>query len=377
VRIAIVGAGPAGSLLAWHLARAGAEATLFDASHPREKPCGGGVTPAALPLLPPAPVADPLPGRRVDVCRFDSGEGCAIEIRLPSPMLIAARRELDSWLLRRALEAGARHRAERVVAVDDAGGLRVAAAAGREVFDVVVGADGAGSLVRRSLLGATPAARLLMAAGWLADGDAPMLVRFTPGLAGYLWVFPRPGHVEVGICAPLAAVPTRALVARLDEEAAREFPQLVPPARERQAHTIPFPADEASLLEIAGPRWALVGDAAALADPLTGEGIRHALRSGQLLAQTLLRDGSPLPYPRRLLCDFGRELVRAAQLRRRFFAPGFTARMVRYGARSPAIRELLAELVLGQQGYVGLKWRLLRAGPRFLLDGARARLRHG
>ena len=373
MRIAIVGAGPAGSQLAWHLARAGAEATLFDASHPREKPCGGGVTPAVLPLLPPAPVADPLPGRRVDVCRFDSGEGCAIDIRLPSPMLIAARRELDAWLLRRAVEAGARHRAERVVAVDDAGGVR--AAAGREVFDVVVGADGAGSLVRRSLLGATPAARLLMAAGWLADGDAPMLVRFTPGLAGYLWVFPRPGHVEVGICAPLAAVPTRALVARLDEEAAREFPWLAPPARERQAHTIPFPAGEASLLEISGWRWALVGDAAALADPLTGEGIRHALRSGELLAQTLLRERSPRLYPQRVLDDFGRELVRGAQLRRRFFAPGFTARMVRYAARSLAIRELLAELVLGQQGYVGLKWRLLRAGPRFLLDSARARLR--
>ena len=375
MRVAIVGAGPAGSELAWHLARAGAEATLFDASHPREKPCGGGVTPAALHLLPPAPVADPLPGRRVDVCRFDSGEGCAIDIRLPSPMLIAARRELDAWLLRRAVEAGARHRAERVVAVDDAGGVR--AAAGREVFDVVVGADGAGSLVRRSLLGATPAARLLMAAGWLADGDAPMLVRFTPGLAGYLWVFPRPGHVEVGICAPLAAVPTRALVARLDEEAAREFPWLAPPARERQAHTIPFPAGEASLLEISGSRWALVGDAAALADPLTGEGIRHALRSGELLAQTLLRERSPRLYPQRVLDDFGRELVRGAQLRRRFFAPGFTARMVRYAVRSLAIRELLAELVLGQQGYVGLKWRLLRAGPRFLLDSARARLRPG
>jgi flavin-dependent dehydrogenase len=325
-------------------------------------------------LLPPAPASDPLPARSVALCRFESGDGRAVELRLPSPMRIAARLELDAWLLRRAVEAGARHRAEHVVGVDAEGGLR--AGRGRETFDVVVGADGAGSLVRRTLLAPTPPRRLLMAVGWLAGGDAPMRVRFTPGLAGYLWVFPRAGHVEVGVCAPLGALPTRALAARLDAEAERDFPALAPPARRRQAHTIPcLDADEASLLEIAGPRWALVGDAAALADPITGEGIRHALRSAERLAQTLLEDGDPRRYPRRVLDHFGRELLRAAELRRRFFAPGFTSRMVRYGERSPAIREVLAELVLGQQGYRGLSWRLLRAGPRFLLDSARSALR--
>ncbi len=375
MRVAIVGAGPAGSLLAYHLARAGARATLFDASHPREKPCGGALTPGAVRLLPPAPASDPLPARRVDACRFESGEESAVDVRLSSPVLIASRRQLDAWLLRRATAAGAHHRAERIVSVDAEGGLR-AAGGEREAFDVVVGADGAGSLVRRTLLEPTPAARLLMAGGWLAAGDAPMLVRFTPGLPGYLWVFPRPDHVEVGICAPLGAVPTRELLARLDAEATRSFPQLAPPVRVRHAHTIPCPdGDPASLLGIAGPRWALVGDAAALADPITGEGIRHALRSAQLLAQTLLSEGTPRRYPRRLLDDFGRQLLRAAQLRRRFFARGLSARMVRYGARSPAVRDVLGELMLGDQGYLGLEWRLLRAAPRFLLDSARARLR--
>ncbi|HXK08875.1 MAG TPA: FAD-dependent oxidoreductase, partial [Vicinamibacteria bacterium] len=54
MEVAVVGAGPAGSLLAHHLARDGAAVTVFDASHPREKPCGGGVTSRALRLLPPA-----------------------------------------------------------------------------------------------------------------------------------------------------------------------------------------------------------------------------------------------------------------------------------------------------------------------------------
>ncbi len=371
MRVAIVGAGPAGSLLAYQLARGGASATVFDASHPREKPCGGGLTPGACRLLPPAPAADPLPARRVQTCRFDSGEGPSVEVTLSSPVLVAPRRELDAWLLRRAIEAGAQHRALRVVSVDGEGGLRTAGGE-REAFDVVVGADGAGSLVRRTLLAATPAERLLMAGGWLAEGEAEMLVRFTPGLPGYLWVFPRPGHVEVGICAPLGAVPTRDLLARLEAEAARVFPRLAPPERTRQAHTIPCPSSQpSSILGIAGARWALVGDAAALADPVTGEGIRHALRSAQLLADTLLREGTPLRYPSRVLGDFGRQLLAAARWRGRFFSPGFPTRMVRYSARSRAVRDVLADLVLGEQGYLGLKWRLLRAAPRLLLDSLR------
>jgi len=114
VKVGIVGAGPAGSLLAYHLARDGAQATLFDASHPREKPCGGCVTAKALALLPKAPPDDPLPARFIDTCRLESGEGEAVEITLDQPVAIAARRELDSWLLRRAKGAGALHVAERV-----------------------------------------------------------------------------------------------------------------------------------------------------------------------------------------------------------------------------------------------------------------------
>ena len=82
MRVAVVGAGPAGALLSYHLARGGASATVFDASHPREKPCGGGVTGKALALLPPAPASDPLPARWVSSCRFDSGEGERVDVSL-------------------------------------------------------------------------------------------------------------------------------------------------------------------------------------------------------------------------------------------------------------------------------------------------------
>jgi flavin-dependent dehydrogenase len=144
----------------------------------------------------------------------------------------------------------------------------------------------------------------------------------------------------------------------------------------RYAHTIPSPsADPGSLAQIAGANWALLGDAAALADPITGEGIYYALLSGRLLALTLREEGSPARYPERVLGDFGSELLRAARLHARFYAPGFTRRMVSYAARSGSVRDVLGDLVLGTQGYSGLKRRLIRAAPRFLLDSARDRLR--
>jgi flavin-dependent dehydrogenase len=264
-----------------------------------------------------------------------------------------------------------------VVEVEGSGRIRTAT--GREQsFDVLVGADGAGSLVRRTFVGPTPAGRLMMAAGWFAPGDAPMTVRFTPGLAGYLWLFPRQDHVGVGICAPLGAVPTRRMLALLEHEIGASFPRLRAGETRRYAHTIPSPsADPGSLLGIAGRRWALVGDAAALADPITGEGIYYALRSAQHLADTLQSFGSAERYPTRLLDDCGRELLRAAALHERFYAPGFSRRVIRYGARSTAIREILADLVLGEQGYVGLKGRLVRALPRFLWDSLAAGLSGG
>jgi flavin-dependent dehydrogenase len=111
-----------------------------------------------------------------------------------------------------------------------------------------------------------------------------------------------------------------------------------------------------------------VGDAAALADPITGEGITYALRSAVLLAEVLRADGSPVRYPERVLADFGRGLLKAATIRDRFYGPGLARRMIRYSGRSPALQHVLSDLVLGEQGYVGLKRRLLRAGPRFLLE---------
>ena len=376
MKVAIVGAGPAGSMAALEFAKKGASVSIFDPSHPREKPCGGGLTGKSLALLPKGPDRDPLPARRVSNCRFDTARGLMIELDLGEPVGIVSRADFDAWLLRRAVEAGARHINDRITRVDASG--RVKSLGGIEAtFDLVVGADGANALVRRTFLSATPKERRWMACGWFARGDSEMVVRFLEGVEGYLWLFPRAGHVGVGIGAPLGHPKTRDLLALLEREVARAFPAM---ARDEDtpyyAHTIPSPGEDGSTLrEMAGEKWALVGDAAAIADPITGEGIFYALRSGQLLAETMMAAGSPRTYADRAMEEFGHDLMRAARLYKRFFAPGFTDRMLDYADRSPALSRVIVDLVLGKQDYMSLKRRLVMTLPRFGWDLATARAR--
>jgi flavin-dependent dehydrogenase len=107
-----------------------------------------------------------------------------------------------------------------------------------------------------------------------------------------------------------------------------------------------------------GDGWALLGDAAGFADPVTGEGIYYALRSAELFAECYLA-GEPRKYESRWREDFGGELRRAAEMRRKFYGPflgaAFTDRMVDFAKLHPGIRKVLARLIAGEQGYVDLK----------------------
>jgi len=368
IDLAIVGAGPAGALAAYRLARGGARVALFDASHPREKPCGGGVTGRALAL-----VHDVLPKPHVKTtpitsARFTNALAAACGDVDPvvdlgsGALLVVSRSEFDAALLDAARGAGAEFVAARVrdIAID-----RTCAelTTDRGVFraGIVVGADGATSLVRRRVGRAFTRAQLSIAAGFFARGatSGEIVLEMTGDPPGYLWSFPRVDHLAIGVCAQadVASAPSlRATAAAwIDRIGAAPGAPLEPYSWPIPSlSTADFDADR-----VTGSRWALVGDAAGLVDPITREGIFFALASAGWLADEILTSGSISAYEARVRDEAVPELARAARLKRIFFRPAFAALLRSALRESAAIRAVMADLVAGQQPYATLHWRLL------------------
>src|SRR5204862_7896986 len=99
--VAIVGAGPSGAWAAYLLARRGARVVLLDPSHPREKPCGGGITGRALALVAHA-LPRPLPAVAIRRARFldaATGRSAAVDLTSHDALVVSGRAAFDRLLV--------------------------------------------------------------------------------------------------------------------------------------------------------------------------------------------------------------------------------------------------------------------------------------
>jgi flavin-dependent dehydrogenase len=277
-------------------------------------------------------------------------------------LVIVERRPFDRALLDAACAAGATWVRDRVREVRIAGdGVEVETTSGRWRGDLLAGADGPMSLVRRRMLAPFTRAQLSIATGCFVHGitSTQVRIRMVADPPGYIWSFPRATHLAVGICAQANATNVDTLRGRLS--AWLDASQLAD-GGEREAYSWPIPSLSSADFERerpAGDRWLLLGDAAGLVDPLTREGIYFAVASAQMAADTIARGASCRRYVDRLRDEIYPELARAANVKARFFASGFSELMVRGFNRSAAVRDVMIDLVAGRQPYTTLKRRLL------------------
>jgi geranylgeranyl reductase family protein len=393
----IVGAGPAGSFAAELLAKGGARVALFDGRPEGEpKACGGGVTAKALKAWPQLLNAV---GRTISELDLYSPSSKRLHLALEEPFAIYSRIAFDCYLRDRARDAGAHIVSEKISArkakKTDSGWHVRNDAGGEWNGAFLIGADGANSGIAKMLAGPLPPSDMEVAFGYRAplpaNNVAPTVVAFLPGWVGYAWAFPRPDHISFGIATTQDAFKHEPLDDLLWQFMIGYYQQcegecvkfweseIGTPGRtrihehlrataERYAARIPgLAAKTWDSRKTCGNDWALLGDAAGFADPVTGEGIYYALRSAELFAESYL-SGVPLLYEKRWREDFGAELRRAAQMRRRFYgnfwgAP-FTERMIEFARGHRGVKRVLGNLVAGEQGYVDLKKKLVKSALR-------------
>ncbi len=368
--VLVVGAGPAGSVTALRLARSGARVLLVDkARFPRDKPCGGGLTGRALKHLPcdVGPVVEHVVDRMV----VRAGYGGKVARSSPDPLIkMTQRRRLDLHLAEQAAAAGADFRDGTDVDELEIGDGGVTARVGGSVVRsaYLVGADGANGVVARQAgLGGGIVRGVALEGNvrWETlprepyDATAWVELGVVPG--GYGWVFPKGDHANLGVGGWMSEGPL--LRTHLDRLANAHG--VKPSALESvRGHRLP-------MRELGAPaargRVLLVGDAAGLVDPLSGDGMYEAFVSAKLASEAVLA-GRPEEYEPALSAALDRHAASSWKAKR---AADRYPRACVWVLRAPGVFGAVSGLLQGDLGHPSEARRLAQPPLRVLSRLAR------
>ncbi len=314
--VLVVGAGPAGSATAAWLARLGVDVLLTDAAvFPRDKTCGDGLTPRAIGELERLGLGDWLRAHTVNHGLRAHGFGQTLLLPWPGGTLpdwgsAVARTELDDHLRTTAIKAGARAiDGVRATGVRrDAGRVTtVAFGRGDEMLEVecrrLVVADGVRSPLGKVLgrewhrdtvygvAGRSYVTSTMSDDPWISS-HLELRGERQEVLSGYGWIFPLGnGEVNLGVGTLATAkrpadLKVRALMTSYADTVRAAFGL----GEELRAPTSALLPMGGAVTGVAGPNWALIGDAAACVNPLNGEGIDYGLEGGRMVAELIADD---------------------------------------------------------------------------------------
>ena len=366
-RVAVLGGGPAGAQAAERLAASGLQTILIDEKLAWEKPCGGGITYKAYEKY-PFLFENQVPKRVVTESYIGAHNSGSVKLELNQPLLIFSRRELNQMLLDRAERAGAQIEKERVTSIEERErGWTLQTKCGKIEADYMVVATGARNPLREVGTAWTPEDTMVALGYYIPSSQEHIDIQFLDRLEGYIWIFPRAGHLSAGICGRgETAHQLRQRLERYLDEKGINWKQ-----GQLYAHMLPsLSRRHWRSNRVSGKRWMAVGDAAGLVDPITGEGIYYALRSADLASRVLTAESfDPLTaaamYRGRIEEDFLLDLEFGASFAQklylgRFFFKSIPSCIVEYMKRSPRLYELMQDIFSGTQDYLTLRNRLFR-----------------
>jgi geranylgeranyl reductase family protein len=391
--VIVVGAGPAGNAAAFALARGGAKVALLEKQTlPRHKTCGGGMPMVVSQILELEALRDLAPDAFVEAdTRFmrhtwKFGDPCLASMN-PEPhdgpelsLWMVRRSVFDNALAQRAAHAGAELRdglPVRTLEVERNGPVRITAEGTTGTWsataDVVIGADGANGIVARSV--GLRKERVLAIAieaevphRW-GDGHPDLRpdvchLEYGAVARGYAWVFPKGDHLNVGA----GVFRPRNTGGRGDSSVREELHKAildyltmlgVPKAHDDLVyHAHPLPLwNGLDKIQTRDNRVLLAGDSAGLINPFFGDGILHALKSGQIAARCVL-EKETAGYTQAISAEFRANFDAALRLAKFFYQwPGFC---YRNGVRRPSGTRTATRLISGDLQFNDISGRVLR-----------------
>jgi len=355
VDVAVVGGGPAGSSAAREASERGLSVLLFDHAHPRRKACGGGLPVKGIEWMDAPDSA--IEGHMTSISF--TYKNTKLKVPVNKGKLIR-RDDWDFYLYNRAKEAGAGHIAERVKSLDNSSGCWVINDKYKAKY--IIGADGVNGFTRRHFMDKIPREHLFAAAGYYLsikpiENEVEFILGALPGKEGYLWVFPKSDHYNIGYCYN-AGTPgmKEALHKLMDERWPGEF---IENGKWKLAESgeivnckqfgsaIPSYNDPELFDEpVSGSNWVLCGDAAGHVNPIHGEGLNHATLGGRLAAKAISK-GDPTLFEKYWRSHYSRDMYRAAKTKHRIYRSFFMKLGFALG-RTPALFGMLAELTRGE-----------------------------
>ena len=375
--VIIAGAGPAGTLAAYELSSRGIPVLLLEKSvFPRYKVCGAGLTHKILQEIPYD--ITPVIETTIRSVRFSRRHGEIFTRTADDPVMYCTMRDtLDAFLLNRATDKGAVVRfGEHVTGLNQQDGfVEVKTRTGTFRSKLVIGCDGASGIVARA---AGLRTDIVMGLAWEAEIPAdPALVGALsetvfldwgtiPG--GYAWMFPKRDHLSVGVGGPAGL--SACMMPYLDQFVLASFGEALYKSeisnRKSKIQSWPIPV-RLRKGRFHHHRVLVAGDAAGLTDPMTGEGIWYAVKSGRMAADACIaflegRSSAFPQYSAGVNATLMEELCEAHRIRNIFnTVPGKIHRLVRDNDR---VWRAFGKILRGERVYADVKrgfgkWKFL------------------